>query len=66
MLCRDDKEERKEAVDKILSLRGSVGDVAQIRDRSPRPRRTPLINLQAETLFELIDWTDITEALLTC
>ena len=66
MLCSDDKEERKEAVDKILTLRGSVDDEAQIGDRSPRPRRNPLINLQAETLSELIDWTDITEPPLTC
>ena len=61
MLCSNDVEERSWAVDKILFIR----DGGELGDKSPRPRKLPLLNLQAETLVDLIDWEGATEPVLT-
>ena len=67
MLCSQDTFERQYAVDKIVSIRGPGDGKTQVGDSSPRPRITPLINIKASTLTEMIDWNtlDLTEPPMT-
>jgi hypothetical protein len=65
LLCSDDIEERRAGVQKILDLRG--GDDDSLGDLSVRSRKTPIINPEASSLLELIDWSDgVYEPPLTC
>ena len=65
MLCSNDEEERRWAVDKILSIRGDEG---LLGNTDVRYRITPMIDLEANELKHLIDWdeSNIYEPLLTC
>ena len=65
MLAREDRELRKKGVEKILEIRGEGDDDSQIGDRSVRSRRTPEINTDARTLYDLIDWSSASEPPLT-
>ena len=67
MVCSDKLEERKEAVEKILEIRGDGNEEIQLGDISVRPRRTPIINIKALKLNELVDLAskDVTEPPLT-
>ena len=67
MVCSDKDEERKEAVEKILEIRGDGNEDTQLGDISVRPRRTPVINIKAVKLNELVDLAcdDVTEPPLT-
>ena len=51
LLCSDDQEDRKFAVNKILEVRGGQEE----GDMSVRIRRNPTINLADSKLIELID-----------
>ena len=62
MLCSSSSEERLFAVEKILQLRGGK----ELGDMSCREMRKPLLNIQATTLADLIDWEDAKEPALTC
>ena len=57
-------EERKFAVDQILTIRGD----SDLGDISVRERVTPLLNIEATTLIEMIDWDreKIYEPVFTC
>ena len=68
MLCSDNIAERKEAVSKIVQIRGEGDEATQLGDTSVRPRRTPEINIKAVTLNQLVDLDDplVTEPPLTC
>lgn len=67
MLCSDEEEERREAVERIIKLRGEGYEETQLGDNHVRPRRTPVINMGAVRLTELIDWSvDVMEPPLTC
>jgi len=67
MLCSEDERERKEAVGRILQIRGEGDKTTQLGDNKVRPRKTPDINCDANTLSELIDWTTaVYEPPLTC
>ena len=67
MLCSDNTEERKFAVDKIIQLRGEGDEEIQLGNSSVRPRKTPIVNTDAESLAEMIDWSKtIFEPTLTC
>ena len=55
MLCSNDEEERRWAVDKILSIRGDEG---LLGNTDVRYRITPMIDLEAKELKHLIDWDE--------
>lgn len=57
MLCSEEEHERREAVEKILKIRGEGDETKQLGDNRVRPRKTPAINTEATTLSQLIDWT---------
>jgi hypothetical protein len=67
MLCSEEEEERRQAINIIRKVRGE-GDVdSQLGDMSVRPRKTPNINANASSLVELIEWkNDVHEPPLTC
>lgn len=63
LLSSELREDRSFAVDKIIQLRNG----SEYGDLSVRRRTTPSINLEAETLKELIDWNDkIHKPVFTC
>lgn len=67
LLCSEDQEERISGVQKIIEIRNGNGDT--LGNLSVRPRITPAVNFNANTLLELIDWSDkgkIYEPPLTC
>ena len=67
MLCSEEKEERKFAVDKIIEIRGEGDKENQVGNSSVRIRKTPDINEHAKKLEDLIDWSqDVSEPPLTC
>ena len=66
MLCSHIEEEQREAVNKIVKLRGAGNDPLQFGDRSFRIRKTPTIIMEATCLSKLIDWSDYAEPPLTC
>lgn len=67
MLCSKNTEERKEAITRILKIRGEGDEVTQVGDSSIRVRKTPEINPHADQLANLITWNlDVTEPPLTC
>ena len=67
MLCSKDEQERKDAVEKILKIRGGGDEMTQVGVSSVRPRKTPTINTDATTLSQLIDWSsNVFEPPLTC
>ena len=67
MLGSKNAEERKEAVNRILNIRGIGDEVTQVGDSSFRGRRTPEINPNAKQLSDLIAWNfSVTEPPLTC
>ena len=53
MLCSKNEEERKEAVNRILNIRGIGDEGIQVGDSSLRVRRTPEINPNAKQLSDL-------------
>ena len=63
MLCSHIEDEPRDAVNKIVKLRGTGNDPLQFGDRSFRIRKTPTIIMEATCLSKLIDWSDIA---LTC
>ena len=67
LICFDDTEERKQGIQKIIELRGMGDEKTQRGDNSVRVRKTPVINQNATTLLELIDWSDgVYQPPLTC
>ena len=64
LLCSDNQEERRFAVNEILKVRGGQEE----GDMSVRIRRNPKINMAASAPIELIDWTSETvlEPVFTC
>ena len=62
LLCSDSGEERSFAVDKILELRGED----KFGDKSVRDFHTPPINWNASSLQDMIDWSVLSEPILTC
>lgn len=67
MLCSEDELERKDAVEKILKIRGGGDEMTQLGDSNVRPRRTQNINTDAAALSQLIDWSsNVSEPPLTC
>jgi hypothetical protein len=66
MLCSEDEQERRFAVNKICSLRGPGDESTQIGNSCVRNRKTPTINFNSKKLADLIDWTSgVTEPPLT-
>ena len=65
LLCSDDKEERRFAINKILEVREVHGNKEE-GDLSVRSRHTPEVNPNASNLSELINWTNVHEPYLTC
>ena len=61
MLASSDKEERKFAVQKILKIRGR----AELGKSDSRYRKLPRMNVDSNTLFDLIDWRRAHEPVLT-
>ena len=57
MLCSEDEQERRFAVNKICSLRGPGDESTQIGNSCVRKRKTPTINFKIQKLADLIDWT---------
>ena len=53
LLCSDNQEERRFAVNEILKVRGGQEE----GDMSVRVRRNPKINIAASAPIELMDWT---------
>ena len=66
MLCSEKVEERSQAVEKILEIRGEGDEDTQTGNSYVRPRKTPDINPDASSLTDLIDWTSVSEPPLTC
>lgn len=67
MLCSEVEEERRDAVGKILKIRGDGDEKTQLGDSRVRPRKTPPINTEATTLAQLISWSvEVYEPPLTC
>ena len=67
MLCSEEEQERKDAMEKILKIRGEGDEMSQLGDSRVRPRKTPSINCEAITLSQLIDWSSgVSEPPLTC
>ena len=66
MLCSEKVEERSQAVEKILNIRGEGDEDTQTGNSYVRPRKTPDINPDASSLTDLIDWTSVSEPPLTC
>jgi hypothetical protein len=65
LLCSENEEERKSGVQKIIELRNNDNDTPG--DLSVRPRITPVMNPNATSLLELIDWSEKAyEPPLTC
>lgn len=64
LLASDCQADRKFAVDKVLEVRGGE----QLGDLEPRPRRTPKINFEAQTIIDLIDWEkeEVHEPVFSC
>jgi hypothetical protein len=63
LLCSLEKTERQFAVETILKLRGDL----KYGNTSVRSRKHHIHNENAESLFDLIDWSlDVHEPLLTC
>ena len=62
MLCSEDKEERQFAVQQVLKIRGRN----QLGDLRPRSRKHPVLNTEATTLKEMINWKGSKEPVLTC
>lgn len=62
MLCSRSSEERQFAVDKILELR----EGREAGDTSVRTMRKPALNVEAETLQDMISWEDAHEPVLAC
>ena len=56
MLCSKNTEERKEAISRILKIRGEGDEVTQVGDSSIRVRKAPEINVNADQLADLITW----------
>ena len=66
MLCSEDEQERRFAVNKICSLRGPGDESTQIGNSCVRNRKTPTINFNSKKLADLIEWTSgVTEPPLT-
>lgn len=67
MLCSEEEQERRDAVEMILKIRGEGDEMTQLGDNRVRPRKTPTINTEATTLAQLIDWSSgVSEPPLTC
>ena len=62
MICSEDSQERKFAVEKILKLRGKE----EYGNTKPRARKLPKLNVKAEKLQDLIDWRAAKEPVFTC
>ena len=62
MICSDSKDERDYAVKTILKIRGKN----ILGNRKPRPRKLPMLNLDATCLQDLISWKQAKEPVLTC
>ena len=62
MLCSSDERERSFAVAQIRDIR----DGQDKGDTSVRFRKHPILNMQAATLADLINWEDAHEPVLTC
>jgi hypothetical protein len=64
LLCSDSDEDRSFAVDKIAELRGED----RFGDKSVRDFHPPILNLEASSLFNLINWSEemLSEPILTC
>ena len=61
MLASSDQKEREFAVQKILKIRGQ----AEFGKSGSRYRKLPRMNVEATTLFDLIDWRRAHEPVLT-
>ena len=62
-MCSSDEEERRFGVKQIIELRMEK----ETGDTSPRPRKTPGINISATNLPSMITWENsVYEPLLTC
>ena len=67
LLCSEKREERQAGVDKILEIRGVGDEETQVGDSGVRERRTPVINIGATSLLDLVDLSSgATEPPLTC
>ena len=66
LLCSDQEEERRWAVNKIISLRETEED--SLGNINPRSRRTPKLNFEAISVKDLVNWDTETvyEPPLTC
>lgn len=62
MICSDKEDERKFAVATIIKIRGKnkLGNI------KPRPRKLPVLNLEATSLKDMINWKGAKEPVLTC
>ena len=62
MVCSDKEDEREFAVATILKIRGKnkLGNI------KPRPRKLPMLNLEATSLKDMINWKGAKEPVLTC
>ena len=66
LLDKKSAEDRKFALDKIKQIRAGPGPVLE-KDKKVRSFHTPCVNLEAETLQQLIDWDkeQLTEPIFT-
>ena len=55
LLSSENEEERRDAIKKIVEVRGAGDDMIQTGDSNVRPRKTPDINSEAKKLTELIN-----------
>ena len=66
LLCSSTEEDRSVAVKKIKDIRGTGNEDLQEGDSSPRPRKTPILNFNAEKLVDPISWeSPVYEPVLT-
>ena len=62
MISSESKEEREFAVSTILKIRGRNN----LGNTKPRPRKLPVLNLEASKLQDMISWKGAKEPILTC
>ena len=56
LLCSSTEKDRSVTVKKIKDIRGTGNEDLQKADSSLRPRKTPILNFNAEKLVDLISW----------
>ena len=66
LLCSSTEEDRSVAIKKIKDIRGTGNEDLLKGHSSPRPRKTPILNFNAEKLVDLVSWeSPVYEPVLT-